>query len=284
MKGRDEDRGGIADLYREQYALGELPEELAQKLDASELQAACEELKHSDEEILRQLPAELQVPVIRSRYMMEKTRAEALGRERARVRRGVWAGAVAAAGAVAVLLVVMPFAGGGGDADRSARGDLTPRSAADSVRIKGPRRAAVAGPYLNVYRSTDGMPERLDDGAAASRGDLIQLTYVADGGKHGVVLSIDGAGRVTLHWPETPAGSTLLKQKGETALLHAYELDAAPLYERFVFVTSDRPLDVERVLRAARKLARDTGASAKSALELPAGWKQTFFTLKKVER
>ena len=119
---------------------------------------------------------------------------------------------------------------------------------------------------------------------SAGRGDLIQLTYVAEKSKHGVVFSLDGAGSVTLHWPERPDGSTLLKTDGETPLLHAYELDAAPLYERFVFVTSDRPIDVNRVLKAARELASNARSAASASLEIPADWKQSDFTLKKVER
>jgi hypothetical protein len=284
MKDGEGNRGDIPQLYLEQYALGELPEELAGQLDASELRAAREKLQADDEAILKQLAAEQQVPVIRSGYAREKARAEALSRERARVRRGVWAGAIAAAGAVAVLLVVVPMADDVVDSGAGDRRGIVPPGPTDRVRIKGPRKPAPDAPYLNVYRQSEDAPERLDDGAAAGQGDLIQLTYVAEQSKHGVVLSLDGAGRVTLHWPETPDGSTLLKPEGETPLLHAYELDAAPLYERFLFVTSERPIDVGRVLRAARKLASEPRSAASGALQLPADWKQSDFTLKKVER
>ncbi len=284
MKGRDKDRGGIADLYLEQHALGELPEQLAGQLDRSELGAAREELQANNEEILAELPVERQVPIIRSRYAMEKARAEALAREQARVRRGAWAGAVAAASAAAVLLlVVMPSVHDRDDPDPRGPGVVAPLPV-DEVRIKGPQKPEPAAPYLNVYRQSGGAPERLDDGAAAGPGDLIQLTYVAEKSKHGVVLSLDGAGNVTLHWPEKPDGSTLLKSRGETPLLHAYELDAAPLYERFVFVTSDKPIEVPEVLEAARRLASDARSAATDPLEIPADWKQSDFTLNKVDR
>ena len=283
MKGRKEDRGGIADLYLEQYALSELPEQMAQQLDASALAAAREELEANNLQLLAQLPAERQVPVIRSRYAVEKARAEALARDRARVRRGVWAGTVAAASAAAVLMVVAPWVDDEDSTGPTRTGVVTPRPV-DDVRIKGPREPEPPAPYLNIYRQVDGSPERLDDGAAAGQGDLIQLTYVAEKSKHGVVLSLDGAGSITLHWPEKPDGSTLLKGRGEIPLLHAYELDAAPLYERFVFVTSDRPIDVGKVLKAARELASDASSAATARLEVPAEWKQSDFTLRKVER
>ncbi|ATB47556.1 ActD protein [Corallococcus macrosporus] len=145
----------------------------------------------------------------------------------------------------------------------------------DTVRIKGP-------PRLRVHRQGAGEPELLDEQARARRGDVLQLSYVSGGRRHGVVVSVDGRGAVTLHHPATLAGSTELGPGDAVPLAHAYELDDAPDFERFLFVTSDGPLDVSTVLEAARVLARQPSEARTRSLPLPDTLGQTSFTLEKV--
>lgn len=144
-------------------------------------------------------------------------------------------------------------------------------------RIKGT-------PMLRVHRqvSVHGEPELLADHARARRGDVLQLSYVAGGRPYGVVVSVDGRGAVTLHHPATVTGSTALTASEAVALAHAYELDDAPGFERFVFVTSMEPLDVALVLEAARTLARQPSEARSRPLPLPDTLAQTSFTLDKV--
>ncbi len=145
----------------------------------------------------------------------------------------------------------------------------------DTVRIKG-------SPRLRVHRQGTGEPELLPDHAQARQGDVLQLSYVAAGRRHGVVVSVDGRGAVTLHHPMTSAGSTELGTGEAVALAHAYELDDAPGFERFLFVTSDRPLEVAAVVEAARVLARQPSEARTRPLPLPGSLDQTSFTLEKV--
>jgi hypothetical protein len=137
-------------------------------------------------------------------------------------------------------------------------------------------------PMLRVHRQGATEPELLTNHAKARRGDVLQLSYVAAGRPFGMVISLDGRGTVTLHHPATLTGSTALAPGEAVTLDHAYELDDAPGFERFLFVTSDAPLDVATVLEAAHVLARQPSEARTRPLPLPETLVQTSFTLEKV--
>ena len=145
----------------------------------------------------------------------------------------------------------------------------------DPVRVKG------LAPGLVIHRKRGDTIERLPAHAMARTGDLVQISYVAAGNRHGVILSMDDRGLVTLHHPVDVDASTALRIRGEQPLPHAYLLDDASGFERFVFVTSgDVPLDVATVMDAARSTAHAAGAE-QQPLDLPSGWHQTSVTLSK---
>ncbi|MFY2558054.1 ActD protein [Corallococcus terminator] len=145
----------------------------------------------------------------------------------------------------------------------------------ETVGIKGDAR-------LLVYRQDEREAELLSDHTPARRGDLLQLSYISGGRSHGVVVSVDGRGAVTLHHPTTLVGPTKLQSGDAVSLMHSYELDDAPGFERFFLVTSDSPLDVGTVLEAARLLARHPTEASIRPLPLPGTLAQTSFTLEKV--
>lgn len=145
----------------------------------------------------------------------------------------------------------------------------------------GDTRAKGLEPHLLLHRQEGETTVPLEPAAEARARDRLQLSYVAAGAAHGVVLSIDGGGVVTLHWPERPDGSTALQQDGAVALPQSYELDAAPEFERFILVTADEPIDPSKVLAAARKLA-GTRAAASAPLPLPERQRQRSFLIRKV--
>ncbi|WP_044890786.1 hypothetical protein [Myxococcus hansupus] len=150
-----------------------------------------------------------------------------------------------------------------------------PRVEVATERIKG-------HPRLRVHRQGAQVPELLSDHAEVRPGDVLQLSYVSAGSRHGVVVSVDGRGAVTLHHPATSTGSTALGTGEAVSLAHAYELDDAPDFERFLFVTSDGPVEVAKVLEAARALARQPSEARTLPLPLPGTLGQTSFTLEKV--
>jgi hypothetical protein len=150
----------------------------------------------------------------------------------------------------------------------------------ETTTIKGGRPSA--GAQLYVYRHATAGDRRLAHGERVSKGDLLQLGYATTQQGFGVLLSIDGAGAVTQHWPEP--GSTaaaLLRAGGEVRLPFAYELDDAPRFERFFLVRADRAFDVAPVIAAAHALSSRMPDSSGAPLPLPAGFSQTSLTLEK---
>ncbi|MBF5045187.1 hypothetical protein FGE12_22475 [Aggregicoccus sp. 17bor-14] len=260
------------DWLLERIALGELPPEelararaqLAQEPDGLARLAA---LEADNARVLERLPpAELAREVARRAHLQDVQRRAAPRRSALPFALGL---PLAAALALLVVLSVRePAERGAGDSALAQ---------ADTTRIKG-------DPRLLVFRQGQGEPEQLRTGASARAGDLLQLGYVSAGHPYGAVLSLDGRGQVTLHFPERADAVPALDPKGAVSLGHAYELDDAPAFERFVLVTSDKPFDVQTVLEAARALARDPAQAHTLPLQLPAGLEQSSFTVEKPSR
>jgi hypothetical protein len=145
----------------------------------------------------------------------------------------------------------------------------------------GPERIKGLEAHLVAFKQTREGPEQLPPEAPAKAGELIQLRCVTAGQRFGAVVSVDGRGGVTLHYPEEAAGSTSLSA-GEMALPHSYQLDDAPAFERFFFVTSDQPVDVPRLLAAANLLARSPEHARRDPLPLVDARHQSSLLLKKV--
>ncbi|QQO09490.1 hypothetical protein [Breznakiella homolactica] len=113
------------------------------------------------------------------------------------------------------------------------------------------------GAELTVYLKTDNA--KLPDNAVLGAGNTIQLAYMVSGNRYGVIFSIDGRGAVTMHYPYSMEGSTLLVSGKRTALEDAYTLDDAPDYEIFFFVIDDEPLNVTKIMNSAGIMALNPG-------------------------
>src|SRR5690606_33546341 len=132
-------------------------------------------------------------------------------------------------------------------------------------------------------RKLDAGHERLTSGDQARPGDLLQVSYISAGRGAGVILSIDGAGVVTLHHPSEAEAEPVLVEGLEIPLAHAYELDEAPGFERFVLVTRDGgPISLAQVIAAAEQLAADPDSARSAPLALEGeGWMQHSIVLDK---
>lgn len=254
----------VPDLLVEQLALGELgPAEAAAVRARLEAEAGglarLERILAEDAAIHAAYPAARVMPTVRAR---------AGGRRRSASRWAVPALGVALAAAL-VFVVARPSGGGAG-----GQGEAR---VPDEVRLKGD-----AAPRLTVYRErAGGGAERLGEGARVAAGDTLQLAYAAAGGaRFGVIVSIDGGGAATLHFPRGPGEETRLAEGGEVRLREGYELDDAPGFERFFLVTAERPVGVAEVMGAARRLAGRRDART-AALALPEGLAQTSVTVDK---
>jgi hypothetical protein len=111
----------------------------------------------------------------------------------------------------------------------------------------------------------------------------LQLAYdKAPSGLYGLLLSIDGSGRVTQHLPEEGASASApLTSLREIRLPSAYELDDAPAFERFVLITAPQPFAIGAVLDAARTLANRGGPARTEPLALDTAFHQTSVLLNK---
>ncbi|MFH0903335.1 MAG: hypothetical protein V2A73_22125 [Pseudomonadota bacterium] len=297
-----EDKCRIPDWLLERILLGELPREQTEEVRRrlvvdGETHNRLEELAKSNDEILAAHPpsevaAEVgrrlrEPPGLEQQWQRQSRRqSQRPWRQRWRQRWGRWwdwgrgngwwrlalpataSVAVVAGIAVVLTLVVVP------------RHDSMIQSA--SIQRPEPTREKGSGPRLVVHRKTATGSETIAPGAGAAPHDLLRLGYLAAGRTYGVIVSIDGRGVVSLHHPEKRDSAAVLAQGGPAMLSHAFELDDAPDYERFVLVTSTTPLSVETVLVAAQTLAIDPATADERRLELPDRLEQTSFIVRKV--
>lgn len=266
----------VPDILVELLALGELEQSEASEVRArlaAEGDRRLEEIARSNEEILAQYPVSVEVEQLR--HLAERqTAVRTLERPSDRRGRAVATAALVSLAAAVVLVWVLRAHDdeGGATSPVVAHAPVptpTPRPG-DGVRDKGRQR-------LFVHRKGD--DEALAAGQPVTAGDLLQLSYKASNGRYGVIVSVDGGGLAVLHWPVEETGDTQLA-RGVVRLDHAYELDDAPGFERFFFVTADVPIDPSQVMQAARRLARDPQARTQ-ALALPERWEQTSILLPK---
>lgn len=255
----------------ERLALGELDAataaDLRRRLTAAgvDVDEALARLAGSNAELLAAHPPGRVVPAIRNRA------ARAGQVATTRPRRARWlAVPVALAGALALVLWARPGLRG----PATAGGD-----GLEPTTLKGSPAAATR---LLVYRHESNGDRALPDGARAAEGDLVQLAYRERQGGFGLLLSIDGAGQVTLHWPDQSGDSAApLETAAEARLPSAYQLDGAPGFERFFLVTAPRPFAIGPVVAAARALAAHPRDARVAPLPLPPSYEQTSIALDK---
>ena len=216
-----QDKHPISDYQLERYLLREgTDDELAaldrRVADDPELAQRLAALERSNEELHRRYPPEWM------RGQIELKLKRAPGR---RVQR-TWSGyRLWAVPAVALILAVVAV---------PTLFDDQETAEAPATRIKGGEQE----PRLLVFRKLASGAERLQDGALARNGDLVQLAYRSGGLQYGAILSVDGRGTVTQHLPAT--GTRAMPLAAQDTLDVAYELDDAPRWERFYLVAADR--------------------------------------------
>jgi hypothetical protein len=282
----------ISDWVLERGALGELParqlEELNQRLacdSAARQQLAA--LERSNEQILERYPPATMVERITAGLRVARAEEEAAARSnvasasRRVLRRGLWAAPALLGGAAAAVLLVLVNA-------PPTNGNM----AGQCVTVEGETVCFKGGPQLVVHRRHGADQQQLllpDDRVHA--GDTLQLSYRTVGQAYGAIVSLDGRGTVTVHFPNGPMAG-MLDSGGVTSLDHAYELDDAPRFEWFFFVTSPEPFPVRTVTDAVQELAQrlstaagpegGSGEGHSAVLHLPAAnMAQTSFRVRK---
>lgn len=262
----------IPDWKLERFLLGELSSEEMRAIESRmasdpDLRRRLEILEASNAEILNEHP-----PREMTKAILNRARPAGSTPARARTNRPAYRRALVPAMAIGtaalVFLLVRP-------AGFDREGGLSVSEVPDIIRLKGME------PGIFVFKKTAGEPLRLSDGAGTRAGDVLQLAYVSTERPYGIILSIDGRGVVTLHHPPNDAASQKLELNRRVFLENAYQLDDAPLFERFFFVSSASPLDVRAVRAAAERLAADPARAERDGLALDPKALQISFTVKK---
>ncbi|HEX7503337.1 MAG TPA: hypothetical protein VF451_07930 [Acidobacteriota bacterium] len=264
----------VPDWMLERYLLDELPGKKRRQLEKRlaqdpALRAELEKMRLSDRQILSSYPPERVIPEILRRAALEKPRPATSRRWRL-----AWVAAPALALAVFLLLILPPLL---------QRRLVNPgdANAEDYIGVKGDGVLSRAAARLQLYRRNGDSSEQLMDGSPARAGDRLQVAFVPGKQTHGVILSIDGAAAVTLHFPDKADGDTALPAGSRVFLPRSYELDKAPLFERFFFITAQAPLPTTAILEKARVLAADRKRAMAGDLDLPAGCKQFSLLIRK---
>jgi len=246
----------------ERYLLDELPsqrmEEISRLLeDNPKLQAELKRLQQSNTRFFKEFPPETIIPNILRQHKTEKDRIERKERP-VLFKRLLYASPVLASALVILFIVLL-----------NPGGDMT-----EDTRIKGAPFVDPTRPHILIHRKMDTDTELLHNGDRAKEGDLLQLAYVPAGQPHGVIFSIDGKGLVTLHFPENQTGSTRLQPRDRILLPSAYELDDAPEFERFFFITSQTEIRIGNILGKAKTLAQNPRKAKTAKLDLPDAYDQ----------
>lgn len=267
--------------------LGEIPNALRKRAQAScaeDSLDALDALRESDRRILEETPPAAMAESIQHRLREEDVRARARRNRFAAPLRWSLYPALALGG---VLIVLLPFRQK--DVTTTVRQNPTESAAVASSFGAAPARAEVSAPGVSPTRAEapraeerialapvedDGIrtkgsvprlrlhrveePSRsataLRDGDTVAPGSVLQATLLAGPSKWAAVLSVDAAGQVTRHLPEQ--GDSSLLVEGALQAPHSFQLDAAPGFERFVLVESDRPFALKEAEAALRRAGR----------------------------
>jgi len=225
------ERKVVRDLEYEQIVLGE--KEPDKTIDTDKLR----KIEESNRDILSEYPPEFMARQIKDKMNRKKSE-----NGRSRQFRKVYI-PLSAAAVLILFFSVFPF----NFSNNTAEGNRNP---ADTIRLKG------NGPSLYIYRGDRGDTELLANNSMVREKDLLQIAYNGAGAKYGVIFSIDGRGAVTIHFPDNVYSNTRLDSGNKVLLPYSYELDNAPFFERFFFVTSENEIDAQYIMEKASLIAK----------------------------
>jgi hypothetical protein len=260
-------RLAVSDYYLERYVLGELAAEEAEEIrrrasSNPEVLLALTEIESSNRDILALYPPSTVKAMLLRRLKDAQETPAAKGRLfKLFPLRPLLVASSALVVILAFVILILPRF-------QKPAGIIPSTADEESTLVKGFQSIDLSKTQLLVYRKNRNLVEVLNNGRQAGKGDLLQLAYVTTHDPYGLILSVDGRGGVTLHFPAEKDGSSLLVLNKKTALPHAIELDDAPGFERFFLITSGFPIDVEDVLKKAENLARDPERVRQGRLDL----------------
>lgn len=114
----------------------------------------------------------------------------------------------------------------------------------DTERLKGE-----SVDRLFFYKSTNGVVSEFDTSQTIKKGDLIQISFLSSNYEYGIIFSVDGNSKSTMHYPpeEDKIYAAILPLEIKININSAYELDNAPSFETFYFVLAHNEFNIENV-------------------------------------
>jgi len=151
------------------------------------------------------------------------------------------------------FFVASPF---GDSISRTLPGANAAQSVDGSGVLAGFDHAKGDGPRMYIYLKDGDRAVELANNSLVHENDVLQMSYIAAGQQYGIILSIDGNGTITQHYPDAGASAGKLDNSGEIALPFSYKLDDAPAFERFFFITGAKPFTVASFMENIRMRSR----------------------------
>lgn len=256
----------ISDYYLERYVLEELPEEETEHIrqtasEDPELRKAIEDIESSNREILALYPPSTVKTSLLTHLNETMRRTSAFSLKR------ILTISSALATVIVIFILIFPVL-----KNETEIKSIDPGRVFDQV--KGIETVDLSKTQLLIFRKINEKVEILEEGTQAKEGDLLQLGYVTAKEPYGMIFSIDGRGNITLHYPAKKDGSTSLVLRKKSFLSNAIELDDAPAFERFFFITSESEINVGEILQKAKSLAQDSDRVQQDKLDLGGNLKQ----------
>lgn len=146
----------------------------------------------------------------------------------------------------------------------------------DTIRLKG------ITPELHIFRKTIDNIELISSQQDVKENDILQIRYQGAGYQYGIIFSIDGAGELTLHYPNSASDNTDIEPQGDIALPFAYQLNNAPEFERFFLVTSNKKLNIQDIITQGKSIASHKDRNI-ATLDLSNNYYQTSILLSKAK-
>lgn len=266
----------VPDIILERFLLDELDEKRVRELRDmiaadTVLRLRLEEMKESSRDILSLYPEETMSLRI-SEKAFRKTRRPLIRSKLKNVFYALFSKRLIPAAAFASVIAAVTF---------YALTIYRPAEMRRQPEVADVTRAKGLAPGLYIYRKKGDSIEILENGSVAGEGDLLQIGYVSAGLEHGLIFSIDGSGAVTLQHPDRADRSTAIGTGKKILLPTSYELDDAPGFETFYFITSRKEIDVDMVMKKAQKIGRGSASDTIDFTRAGSGERQYVFTLNK---
>jgi len=250
----------ISNITLERYLIGELPsddmEEIRKMAEVDgTLREKIVEIQKSNRELLKKYNSTDMMRQIEIRYknlMMQEARGKKNRVERVFSQKSLYLFPLAASVALMMIFVSPALLTQAGHENYVQ---------ADTLRYKGERSK------LYIYIQKKDSIELLSGDSVVYAGDRLQVAFFSDA-KYGMIFSIDGSGSVSLHYPREEQSSSAISVNSKIKLPYSYELDAAPGFEKFFFLTSEKEIQVGEILKKAHQFAKDPGLVFKSDITI----------------